>query len=98
MMIASVKSLLKVEYDDSYIYVHNLSGFDSVYLLKYMLHMSDNKHLNPVMRGNSIISLDFKALSEDEKLIKLHFRDSLNLLPQSLRKLAKATTMLSDIF
>src|SRR5436309_3014191 len=90
MMLASIKYLIKPQYKNSFIYIHNLSGFDSVYLLKYFLHLSENNQLNPIIRSDKIISLDFNAISENGELIKLYFRDSLNLLPQSLKKLGKA--------
>src|SRR5438270_4784125 len=89
-ILESLRYLIQERYNGSYVWIHNFSGFDAVYLFKYLLHLSSDKQLNPIMRHSKIISLDFNALTEDQNHINLHFRDSLNLLPQSLKNLGKA--------
>lgn len=63
--------------------IHNFSRFDAVFLLSIMTDLSDK--VFPIMRDGKYINLRF----EYGELYKLYFRDSLLLLPASLRSLAK---------
>jgi len=72
---------------DSTIYVHNLSSFDSLYLLKSLY-----KYFNtsPIIKDNKIISINVSKIinmNNKNKKIKLFFKDSLLLLPLALEKL-----------
>lgn len=73
---------------DSTVYVHNLSGFDGMFLLKSIaLHVAGFKI---IMKDSKIICITVEhQISKDNK-IKIKFKDSLSLLPSSLAKLGKA--------
>ena len=64
------------------VYIHNFSGFDSIFLLGILADKSHNFELN--RREDKIISLKTKA--GDSKLV---FKDSILLLPMSLENLGK---------
>lgn len=83
MLRASILYLFKRKYHNHKIYLHNFSRFDSVFLLNVITDISNS--VKPIIRDNNIINLrvDFA-----EKY-SLYFRDSLLLLPGSLRSLAK---------
>jgi hypothetical protein len=65
------------------VYLHNFSNFDVIYLLTVMYDISDN--IIPIIRDGRYINLIFGY----GRKYRLHFRDSLLLLPSSLRNLAK---------
>ena len=89
MITAAVNYLIQVEFHKKYVYLHNFSGFDSHFLLKYLLALSSANILYPTIRGDKLISLTvpFKVGKE---VIEITFLDSLNLLPHSLAKLGVA--------
>ena len=86
-----IQSLMKTRYNRSKIYIHNLSNFDGVFLFKVLSNF-ENTHFKPVMKDNKMISLQFtwKNNPDSSKFYSIEFRDSLLLLPNSLRKLSKA--------
>jgi len=61
------------EYDKHYIYAHNLSNFDGVFLLKHLTSF-ENTYLKPLIKDGNIINLLFKYYK-----YSLKFRDSLLL-------------------
>ena len=80
------------------VYVHNLGGFDSVYMLKTLCKIG---HVTPLFKNNNLISIFCVAniLMEQKKKdkvimknkkITINFRDSFKILPLSLKKLIKA--------
>jgi hypothetical protein len=67
------------------IYVHNLGGFDSIYLINEIpKHFKD---IDIVNKDNQILSI--KVKTNKDNLVDIIFRDSLKLIPGSLRSLAK---------
>lgn len=84
MLMAAIKALMRHRYHNHVIYAHNLSGFDGVFLLKLLVKLGN---LKLIMREGRIIEilLTFKH-GKNEFVLK--FRDSLMLLPASLRALA----------
>lgn len=85
MLTNALNSLLKKEYDGYHVYLHNLSKFDGVFLLKIISNIS--KNIKILIRDNDIISITINYDIYGEKY-KLYFHDSLLLLPSSLEKLA----------
>ena len=83
MLTNAIKFLMKRKYDNYKVYLHNFSKFDSIFLFSIMSNLTDN--LSPLIRDSRIIDLKF-YYSED---YVLYFRDSLLLLPSSLKSLAK---------
>lgn len=54
MIVSCFRELLKPKYRNKVIYAHNLSRFDGVFLLKYLVN---NFILNPVLKDNQLIAL-----------------------------------------
>lgn len=82
MLRASVIYLMKRKYNNHKIYLHNFSGFDAVFLLRVMTDLSNK--VRPILRDGRYIDI---RLDFAEKY-KIYFRDSLLLVPVSLRNLA----------
>ena len=76
-------TLLSRKYKGYYIFAHNLSRFDSIFLLTVITDLSDK--VFPVIRNGKYIDLRL----EFGGYYNLYFRDSLLLLPASLDKLSK---------
>src|ERR1700761_8969523 len=78
------------------IYVHNLSGFDVVYLLNSISKYGSNAKV--IMRDDKFISINIKkAMTPGSGVIKgqpiyssISLRDSLSILPSSLKNLGKS--------
>lgn len=81
MISSAVNSILRPKYKGFKVYLHNLSNFDGIFLIKVI---KDLGNLDPVINNDRIISL---TLSKDNS--KLIFYDSYQLIPASLRTLAK---------
>ena len=73
-----------------YVYAHNFSGFDGIFLLKHLLYF-ENSTVKPVIFNNKLMAVEFKYQeNEDADPIVLKFKDSYLLLPMGLRELCKA--------
>lgn len=87
-LINSVISfLLSGPYNNKVVYVHNLSKFDSVFLIKYLATSKDCYMDKPLMKDGRFIQITIKV--GDVEPYTLKFMDSLQMLPQSLKSLAK---------
>ena len=84
MLLDSVKSIMQRKYNNYKVYLHNFSYFDGIFLLRVLTMLSDK--IKPTIKDNNLININFKF---GEKY-SLYFRDSLLLLPGSLKSLAKA--------
>ena len=69
------------------VYVHNLSNFDSIFFLKYLAQIPDS-NLKILMRDGRFIQIQLTS-KDDKKNFSLTFRDSYQMLPNSLKALAK---------
>jgi len=89
MLINSIKSLLIRKYNNYKIYVHNLSKFDAVFLLRVLAEIP-NLYIDPIIRDGRIINIKMSYLptKDTKKPYVFEFRDSLLLLPSSLKNLA----------
>jgi len=83
MLRASIKYLMKRKYNNYRVFIHNFSNFDAVFLLTVLTDMGTK--VQPLLRDGRYIDLRFNFANK----YKLYFRDSLLLLPASLRHLAK---------
>lgn len=82
MIKASIKDIMINKYDNYKIYIHNLSNFDAIFLLKILAEIGNCK---PIIHHDTIISIQF-----DMNGYIVQFRDSQQILTASLRNLAKA--------
>ena len=82
MLINAILSLIKKEYNGHIIYVHNLSNFDYIFLIKVLF---DNFNIIPKFKENKVISLIYKHKTNN---IKIELLDSYLILLSSLRTLA----------
>jgi DNA polymerase type B, organellar and viral len=75
-----------------YVYAHNLSGFDGIFLLKHLITYPNAK-VSPLIHNGKIISITFtvnEGEGENKKVRTIKFKDSFLLLPLSLRQLCKS--------
>lgn len=87
MLEHSISYLMKRKYDQYKVYLHNFSYFDGIFLMKVLSNLSNN--IRPIIREGRLIDIRFIFASQYNKNnYTLYFRDSLLLLPSSLRKLA----------
>ena len=84
MLKDSIQYLMKRKYNNHKIYLHNFSRFDAIFLMKTLTDLSDK--VSPVIRDGQFIDLKFKYAGK----YNLFFRDSLLLLPSTLKKLAES--------
>jgi hypothetical protein len=91
MLIAAIKSLMRFKYSGQNVYVHNGSSFDYIFLLRIITQIGK---VNPLIKDGKFINLELCWGKINEKTNKheysINFRDSLLMLPSSLRKLSKA--------
>lgn len=83
MLKSSIIYLMKRKYHNYRVYLHNFSKFDAIFLLRVITELSDN--IDPIIKNGQFIDLKFRFANK----YKLFFRDSLLLLPSSLRNLAE---------
>lgn len=86
MMKTALSSIMKRKYDGWNIYVHYGSGFDYIFLLKYITLLGE---VDPLIKDGSFINIKL-SWSKYNSTYSLNFRDSFLILPSSLRKLAGA--------
>jgi len=92
MIINAFKDLLVKKYDNYKVYIHNLSNFDGIFLLKILVKLG---YCQPIIHNDRIISIQ---LNYGDYVISL--RDSQQLLIGSLANLAKSfnVQVLKSIF
>jgi hypothetical protein len=89
MITQAILNILKPKYTGYSIYIHNLSKFDGIFLMKYLANLNHSKYgkvtIKPIMRDNKIIQI---KLSFNAGKYSITLLDSLLLLPSSLKELA----------
>ena len=103
MILDCLNQLISIKYDGFKVYVHNLSNFDSLFILNIL---QNNFDINLTRNKGRIISIKVSKtvpnplFRDKEKVISLTFYDSYQLLPSSLRKLGLSfnTITQKDIF
>ena len=91
LLIKVFKDLLISKWNGYVVYLHNLSKFDGIFMLKILVGLVPNKNINLIIRNGELISiiLFYDYFSEGKKKRgKIHFHDSKLLLNSSLKKLA----------
>lgn len=83
-METAVKSIMRAKYNTWNIYVHHGSGFDYIFILKFISLLGD---VDLLMKDGKFINIRLKWRYGK---YSINFRDSLLMLPSSLRKLSKA--------
>ena len=93
----SINYLIKRSKYTRTVYVHNLSNFDSIFFLKYLAQVPDSK-LKILMRDGRFIQIQLTSINDkkqkandnkEDSSFDLTFRDSYQMLPNSLKALAK---------
>ena len=92
MIETAIKSLMIKQYNKFNIYIHNLANFDGIFLLK-ILSTIEGAIIQPIFHKGKLVQITFKL-----NKIKVVFRDSLQMMPISLRKLAKSFGVLNKSF
>lgn len=83
----SIKYLLHRKYNGYRVYIHNFSEFDGVFLQKIMIKLDSCKVEKLIKRNGKIINLKLVYNLSGKRKYSIYFRDSLLMLPASLRKL-----------
>lgn len=82
MFISVIKSVMIRKYNGYKIYLHNLSNFDGIFLLRTLSKL--NGKIKPIIRDNIIIQLKLTFnLESSKRKYNICFRDSLLMLPSS---------------
>ena len=87
MLTAAIKSLMRNKYNNHSVYAHNLSKFDGIFLLRVLAQLGLKK---PIIKDGNMIALPINWNLRNNKIGTITFKDSLLMLPQSLRSLAKS--------
>lgn len=83
MLIEAIKSVLKPEYNNWLVYLHNFSKFDGVFLLNILVTISDK--VEPLVRDSDLLNITVTTKTG----LRISFRDSLLLIPVKLKDLCK---------
>lgn len=89
LLKAAIESLLVIYYNGYRVYLHNISNFDGIIMLKVLANM-DNLKYNIIKRNGKLIDIKVKYNIDKNRIYTILFRDSLLMLPSSLNKLCKA--------
>lgn len=85
MITCAISDLFKTKYNNKIIYLHNFSSFDGIFLIKYFNQIENVEHKILKMESKFIeVSLTIKVKNKN---LTIKFRDSMLLLPESLKKL-----------
>lgn len=85
MILVCLMSVIKSKYNGYVIYLHNLSKFDSAFIMRHLAKINDNKARGPLMKDGRVIEFRVKL-----GRVTVKFRDSLLMLPMSLKLLGKS--------
>lgn len=83
MLTFAISSLLKRKHTGYKVYVHNLSNFDGIFILKVLSSLEDIS-IKPIIKDGKFIEVKIMFNKYNIK-----FRDSFLMLPASLSKLSK---------
>ena len=92
LILECINSMLIEKYHGFIFYVHNLGGFDGIFLLNalntYNVYNNDYYKIDTIFRDNRIIRLTISIkLNNKSRMRKITFVDSYNLLQSSIKKL-----------
>jgi hypothetical protein len=83
MMNVAINTILKRKYNNYKVYLHNLSNFDGIFIFNILTSLK-NFHINHTKKDGKMIDIELVSLSYK---FKINFRDSLLMLPVSLKNL-----------
>jgi hypothetical protein len=86
----SLNYLLQRKYNGYKVYFHNFSNFDSIFMIKILANLDNTEISRTIKRDSKIIELKIDYNLEGKRKYSLYFRDSLLILPSSLKKLGKS--------
>lgn len=97
IMLAKTIKELMLNYNKYVFYIHNLGGYDSIYIIAALIYYNNNTSdikftITPIKRGSKILSIIINfILTIDNKDYKyeVKFMDSYLFLPSSLKDLCK---------
>lgn len=88
MMTTALSDLFKTRYNNKIVYLHNFSSFDGIFLMKYLKNIPN---VDPkILKMESKFILVSLSVPVRNKTLTIHFRDSMLMLPESLKKLGTA--------
>jgi hypothetical protein len=98
-----IYSILIEKYNGFIFYVHNLGGFDGIFLLNaintYNIYNNDSYKIDTIFRYNRIIRLTIGIkLPNKNPMTKITFVDSYNLLQSSIKKVCLNCEVKKGIF
>jgi hypothetical protein len=85
----SLTYLLQRKYNGFRVYIHNFSKFDAVFILRIMAKMNNCEIKRCLKRESKIIDIKLNFNLDGKRKYSIYFRDSLLILPSSLRKLGE---------
>lgn len=99
MLSKAITDLIIPANNNALIYAHNLSNFDGAFILKIIAKLAEYKKwkFTPILREGRIIELKI-SFKVGKDTVTIKFRDSLLLLPASLRKLADSFGVLQKSY
>jgi hypothetical protein len=56
MLVTAIKNIMCKKYDNYKVYIHNMSGFDGIFLLKLLANLGE---CQPIIHNDKIISITF---------------------------------------
>lgn len=91
-----LKRLINIKYNNQIVYAHNLGGFDGIFIMRELFKLGGQ--VKPLVFNGKILSINYSTkisiINKKGDLVELDFsltfKDSLNMLPSSLRMLCKA--------
>jgi hypothetical protein len=86
MMNTAINSIMRAKYNKWNIYAHHGSKFDYIFILKFITLLGE---VDLLMKDGKFINIKYTWISDGTGYY-INFRDSLLMLPSSLRKLSKA--------
>jgi hypothetical protein len=89
MIESAINDICIRKYRNYKVYLHNFSKFDGYFLVKYLSNLG---FCDPIIHKGRIISLNFIKFNTKYSIT---FKDSLLLLPASLRDLGKSFNLSS---
>jgi hypothetical protein len=91
LIIECINSMLVRAYGDYIFYVHNLHGYDSIFILSALLDYNtknpNHYKIKTIFRDNRIIKLEIRIKTGKKSTRKITFVDSYLMLNASLKKL-----------
>jgi hypothetical protein len=94
LILKCIDAMLVSKYQNFTFYAHNFAGYDFIFIYNIIQKANFEKGFEYYKlvintREDSILRMTISIITDKSKPIKIHFVDSLNLLTQSLDKLAR---------